>query len=261
MFRILTAVLGLLLCVTTVQADEKSVPATDAASKQFKVLIDEFEADGNARESAGQFIELAEQHPKSPVAVNSLAWVVVNVSRGKDLERATVLLARNHVESSRLDAVCKELPFRLSLASESLLRELRSRSPHKDVRAQASFHLAVYLRQQLRLVDAFREETADPRRFEQFYGKDFVEHLAGLDTSASLKEVETIYEDVAWKYSNIRINDSTMGRTARRELYAIRNLSIGRTAPEISGIDVDGRNFKLSDYRGKVVLLDFWGHW
>jgi hypothetical protein len=22
-----------------------------------------------------------------------------------------------------------------------------------------------------------------------------------------------------------------------------------------------GRKFKLSDYRGKVVLLDFWGHW
>ncbi|MDA0586899.1 MAG: hypothetical protein O3C17_02700 [Planctomycetota bacterium] len=88
MFRILTAVLGLLLCVTTVQADEKSVPATDAASKQFKVLIDEFEADGNARESAGEFIKLAERHPQSSVAVDALTWVVVNVSRGKDLDQA-----------------------------------------------------------------------------------------------------------------------------------------------------------------------------
>ena len=23
----------------------------------------------------------------------------------------------------------------------------------------------------------------------------------------------------------------------------------------------DGQKFKLSDYRGKLVLLDFWGHW
>jgi hypothetical protein len=27
------------------------------------------------------------------------------------------------------------------------------------------------------------------------------------------------------------------------------------------GNDIDGNRFKLSDYRGKVVVLDFWGHW
>ena len=39
------------------------------------------------------------------------------------------------------------------------------------------------------------------------------------------------------------------------------NLSIGKEAPEIEGEDIDGNKFKLSDYRGKVVVLDFWGHW
>jgi hypothetical protein len=32
-------------------------------------------------------------------------------------------------------------------------------------------------------------------------------------------------------------------------------------APEIAGEDLDGVPFRLSDYRGKVVLLDFWGDW
>jgi cytochrome oxidase Cu insertion factor (SCO1/SenC/PrrC family) len=32
----------------------------------------------------------------------------------------------------------------------------------------------------------------------------------------------------------------------------------GNRAPEIEGKDADGKHFKLSDYRGKVVLLDFW---
>ena len=36
---------------------------------------------------------------------------------------------------------------------------------------------------------------------------------------------------------------------------------IGNQAPEISGEDIDGTPFKLSDYRGKVVVLDFWGDW
>jgi hypothetical protein len=36
---------------------------------------------------------------------------------------------------------------------------------------------------------------------------------------------------------------------------------VGRLAPELEGEDVDGKPFRLSDYRGKVVALDFWGFW
>ena len=36
---------------------------------------------------------------------------------------------------------------------------------------------------------------------------------------------------------------------------------IGNLAPKIQGEDLDGVKFKLSDYRGKVVVLDFWGDW
>jgi hypothetical protein len=32
----------------------------------------------------------------------------------------------------------------------------------------------------------------------------------------------------------------------------------GKPAPEITGSDANGESFRLSDYRGKVVLLDFW---
>lgn len=38
-------------------------------------------------------------------------------------------------------------------------------------------------------------------------------------------------------------------------------LQIGMVAPDIEGEDMDGVPFKLSDYRGKVVVLDFWGFW
>ena len=38
-------------------------------------------------------------------------------------------------------------------------------------------------------------------------------------------------------------------------------LDIGNLAPEIEGEDLKGAAFKLSDYRGKVVVLDFWGDW
>ena len=45
------------------------------------------------------------------------------------------------------------------------------------------------------------------------------------------------------------------------ELFEIRHLAIGKTVPDIVAEDLDGKSFKLSEYRGKVVVLDFWGNW
>jgi peroxiredoxin Q/BCP len=35
-------------------------------------------------------------------------------------------------------------------------------------------------------------------------------------------------------------------------------LAVGQEAPDIEGVDQDGQPLRLSDYRGKVVLLYFW---
>lgn len=36
---------------------------------------------------------------------------------------------------------------------------------------------------------------------------------------------------------------------------------LGDTIPEIEGKDFDGERFALSDYEGKVLMIDFWGDW
>ena len=40
-----------------------------------------------------------------------------------------------------------------------------------------------------------------------------------------------------------------------------RGVGSGDTCLNIRGKDIDGETFQLSDYAGKVVLLDFWGDW
>lgn len=47
----------------------------------------------------------------------------------------------------------------------------------------------------------------------------------------------------------------------KRDLVIAEQLSIGCVAPDIVGTDQNDKEFKLSDYRGQVVLLDFWGIW
>ncbi len=37
--------------------------------------------------------------------------------------------------------------------------------------------------------------------------------------------------------------------------------AVGKPAPEISGKDIEGKPLALSSFKGKVVMLDFWGDW
>ena len=53
----------------------------------------------------------------------------------------------------------------------------------------------------------------------------------------------------------------TLGQVAVARLDEMLNLAVGKPAPEIEGVDVDGKPLRLSDYKGKVVVLVFWGSW
>jgi peroxiredoxin len=41
----------------------------------------------------------------------------------------------------------------------------------------------------------------------------------------------------------------------------LRSVQVGQTAPEFTMNTIDGKSVKLSDFKGKYVLLDFWASW
>jgi len=55
--------------------------------------------------------------------------------------------------------------------------------------------------------------------------------------------------------------DSAEAKRAKGKIFAKNNLAVGQTAPDFVGVNVDGEELRLSDHRGKVVLIDFWGFW
>jgi len=71
-----------------------------------------------------------------------------------------------------------------------------------------------------------------------------------------LERARDTYGDLMWR-------DATYAELADAHLnpHPKAALAVGQPAPEIVGIDLDGKPMKLSDYRGQVVVLDFWGDW
>ena len=53
----------------------------------------------------------------------------------------------------------------------------------------------------------------------------------------------------------------SVARRAEGFIYEIEHLQIGMKAPDIVGKDVDGKEIRLSQFHGQVVVLDFWGFW
>lgn len=55
------------------------------------------------------------------------------------------------------------------------------------------------------------------------------------------------------------------GRTfrewAKGKIFTLDHLRVGQPAPELSATDMNGEELSLGQFRGKVVLLSFWGDW
>ncbi|HWK04673.1 MAG TPA: TlpA disulfide reductase family protein [Puia sp.] len=57
------------------------------------------------------------------------------------------------------------------------------------------------------------------------------------------------------------LRHSTGGRSLETQITEYRKIDIGSMAPGFTQPDTAGRFVKLSDFRGKYVLLDFWASW
>jgi hypothetical protein len=186
-------------------------------------------------------VALARDNPKDPAAREALTWVITGgLGWNDDTEKAFDLLVRDHLRSDKLDTVCGIAGIDWQQkAAERFLRAVLEKSPHRTMRGIACVSLARNLRYQAQAAQYQKRPDAD--------------RLA--------KESEKAYERVAAEFADVQFRDRKLGDRARAALFEMRNLLVGKEVPDVAGEDVDGKKFKLSDYRGKVVLLDFWGHW
>jgi hypothetical protein len=81
--------------------------------------------------------------------------------------------------------------------------------------------------------------------------------------AAKAKDADELYQKARDYFADLAKKHAKgdLAQQFQEALYLLEHHSVGKVAPDIEGEDIDGRKFKLSDYRGKVVVLDFWGHW
>lgn len=258
--RITALMIGLVITLL-ITTGASHADAETSAAKAYRALVKEYDEEGGARLFAKRFIKLAEQHPRDPVATDALLWVVKNVRGRPDTTRALRLLASDHVESSKLAPMFKDIAGSRSLAAEGLLRAVLAKSSDKHNRGQAAYYLAALLDLEASLVQQLQAQPELAPSVRRYYGKEYGEHLLSRDLSELAKQRELVYERIQKSFSDVELQDTTLGTIADKMLFQIRHLSVGRVAPDIVGEDILGKDLKLSHFRGNVVMLAFWGHW
>jgi len=189
------------------------------------------------KEFLPQFKEVAVEAKGTPTAVT--AWLVVVELAGEwsDAEaakQAVDTLVADHLTAPEMDQLSNSLGrIARHIGADKVAetqRALVEKSPHKNVQAAAIYNLASVL-----IEGKTPEEKGEAR--------ELFERL--------IKDYPTVKPKRGDSYAD----------RAKGTLFELDHLQIGMVAPDMQAVDENGQKFSTADYRGKVVVLDFWGNW
>jgi RNA polymerase sigma factor (sigma-70 family) len=228
---------------------------------------------GKLRGVNGRMLELATHHPRTNAAEQALIWLVANNAFEPETKTAWEILARDHAQSDRLKQVFSRRLVQLHWASravEDLLRNALEQNPYREIRGLACYWLAAFLEYRAEIL---RLWSLEPPRQAEFWRQRFsqqdLDGVAKQDPKGLEDEAARLYERVITEFPFVANNDTrterpplVLGRlavllpsVAKVNLDGLRRLAVGNPAPEIQGVDLVGKPMKLSDFRGKVVVL------
>jgi RNA polymerase sigma factor (sigma-70 family) len=237
---------------------------TDA---ERKPLEDQF-TQSQAR-FAARALAIAREHPADPAAVEALEFALHTTSggfggaAGKVRDEALDLIRKEFLRSPHLSRVLYFLAHQHTDPAGDLLAEIAETSPHRVIQGRAAYVLAEELAEKAEAARLIRLPDL-AKRPELQEKAALVEQLRKADPDALDRKAEACYTRVKEKYADVARSEhepGTLGDAAKRGLFALRHLGLGKTAPDVEGEDLDGKRFQLSEYRGRVVVLVFCGHW
>ena len=143
-----------------------------------------------------------------------------------------------------------------SAKNEVLINQAMS-SSDEQVKINAAIALChLFWKKQLR---AKYYESSPEKVREGKESEAYQAYLKAKPDTAVLTKIEKML--TAYVETHQEDENDNMLVDAKNGLFAMQNIVIGKQVPEIAGEDLDGVEFKLSDYRGQIVFLVFWGDW
>ncbi|MDR3636880.1 MAG: TlpA disulfide reductase family protein [Isosphaeraceae bacterium] len=225
--------------------------AYQAAQKQGDAAAEAFRFDKPTPAAAfsPRFLAVAERDPQGADAPEALKFVLTTSagSPGKPLAtraKALQLIRDHYVLKPEIKGLLKVLTgIPDDEGCRKLVDDVIAQNPDRGIQAAAYKGMVARRESAGRILDMLK----DPKR------KAMIEKAAG-DGKALAAQVARA-EEARTELAKLK----AILRDKYPEYYI--DLSVGNVAPELVIQDVEGKTVRLSDVRGKVVVLDIWATW
>jgi peroxiredoxin len=145
----------------------------------------------------------------------------------KENEAIRKAIELHHLNSPKLAPICSAFASAPNPRSLALLEKIQSTHPDQKIQGLAALGAAMQLK------------------------------VLG-DSPDIMPKRLTYLRKAIIQSSEMVVDGTTVAKLAEDEIYIIRNLTKGRTAPDLVGVDSGNRPLSLSSFAGKVVVLTFW---
>lgn len=179
----------------------------------------------------GVMLDVARSEKDSDVAMQMLNVIMTGTAKPMMQGEAASLLVKNFGDSEKLGSLAMSMASRFRGAPSpqiiQFLRDVLDNSTNDNVSGPVTYALGKML-------------------------------MVGSDTK---DEGIKLLKSIPKKFAKVKVGRSSLADMVAGEIFELEHLQIGMDVPDIEGEDVDGVEFKLSDYKGKVIVIDFWGDW
>ncbi|MBO9729636.1 MAG: redoxin domain-containing protein [Chitinophaga sp.] len=230
--------------------DKLIVDSTDAHNGVFRITG---MVDGPVRailifSHTGQYMDLTSLRPGTDSKLFFLEKGDTKIVTQQNASKARITSPTNEQETEYKDALAK---------IDKSITQINKAFVKASPKEQADQNFIQKLGQRYAL-------AMEARKMMQY--KFITEHPTSFLSLTALKELtnaqlEPDQIEPLFQQLTREIRNSAEGKAFQAEITQVRNLDIGQQAPDFEVQDMNGKPVRLSDFKGKTVLLDFWGSW
>lgn len=190
----------------------------------------------SAGPAATKMMQLVQANLDHPDVVRAVSWLVTGAANFPEGQEALKMLGTTFADRQGIAQAVKQLEYH-GLPAEPVLKAVIQKNTHREEKAAALYALGA------------------------IHFKNFDASADRVSGEASKNKALDCFQQLNAEYADVTIEGFKLSDFTAKMLFEMTNLQVGCGAPEIEGKDADGVSLKLSDYRGKHVIVIFWGGW
>jgi thiol-disulfide isomerase/thioredoxin len=184
-------------------------------------------------------LDVAVKEPGTDIAFEIFSDLVFGGFDEMKSKIARAMIEKHHLEQPHVKKLILKFVEKQDNKADQILRVIAEKNTDADCRGLATFGLGVFAKNKMRAAGG--EAKAD-----------------------EMKTAKGYFNKAKEKYGAVKVAEKTIAKLVDGELEMmalIGQLVEGKPVPDLSGEDLDGKAMKLSDHKGKVVMLSFWATW